>query len=112
MGAAYTLAMLLKVPFSKEKQKYLNQTAAELEKPKPSSQGKEMPFPISYYVLKPDMMDKLGYPLPEKKDGAMQLPEGFVSTLPEGPSKGNKYYTHFLWKDLVTDMLSRSLSAL
>lgn len=80
--------MLLKVPFSKEKQKYLSQTAAELEKPKVAGQSKDMPFPPSYYILKPDMMDKLGYPLPEKKNGTIQLPEGFVSTIKRNP-EGN-----------------------
>ena len=81
MTAAYTISILLKVPFSKEKQKSLDQMAAELDKPKAGAEAEEMPFPCSYYVLKPDMMEKLGYPLPEKsEDGSVRLPDGFVST--------------------------------
>ena len=79
--AAYSISILLKVPFSKEKQKLLNQAAAELERPNAAAEAKEMPFPCSYYVLKPDMMEKLGYPLLcKQEDGTLQLPEGFVST--------------------------------
>lgn len=84
--------MLLKVPFSKEKQAYLNQTAAELEKPKQGEKAGEQPFPASYYVLKPDMMKRMGYPLPDaQEDGSMHLPDGFVST--SRAQRGGPYST-------------------
>jgi len=85
--AAYTLSVLLKVPFSKEKRQYMSQTAAELESK--VSQGGAMPFPPSHYVLKPDMMEKMKYPLPKQEQGSpAELPEGFVQTQPSQDQGG------------------------
>lgn len=90
--AAYNIAILLKVPLSKEKQQFMKETAAELGKSQQSTEEKEAPFPASYYVLKPDMMEKMGYPMPKKaEDGSQQLPEGFVSTVSRGVSGGGFY---------------------
>ena len=76
----------MKVPFSKDKQQYLKQTAAELGK---STDQKEAPFPPSHYVLKAGMMEKMGYPLPQKgEDGTQELPDGFVSTTSRGALRG------------------------
>jgi hypothetical protein len=81
--AAYTVSVLLKVPFSKEKRQYMSQTAAELDKVMQS-----MPFPPSHYVLKADMMEKMKYPLPQQ-DGPTELPEGFVRTQPSQDPEGS-----------------------
>lgn len=68
--AAYTLSMLLNVPFTKEKQKYLKEAANGLDF--------KAPFPASHYVLSQEMMGKLGYPL---LIGGLP-PNGFLRTSP------------------------------
>ena len=88
-SAAYSIAILMKVPLSKEKQQYLSQTAAELGKTQNGSDQKESPFPPSHYILRPDMMVKMGYPLRQKgEDGTLELPDGFVSTTSRGVLRG------------------------
>jgi len=63
----------------------MSQTAAELEKVAQQS----MPFPPSHYVLKPDMMEKMKYPLPKQgQEGPAQLPEGFIQTQPSQDPEG------------------------
>ena len=48
LPAAYTISVLLKVPFSKEKRQYMSETAAELEKTKMDRKEGQMPFPPSH----------------------------------------------------------------
>lgn len=73
----------MNVPYTKEKQRYIKQAAAGLQEEQPPT-GR--PFSPSHYVLKPDMMAKMGYPLPDHlEDGELRLPEGFVMTQPGKP---------------------------
>ena len=91
LPAAYTISVLLKVPFSKEKRQYMSETAAELEKTKMDRKDGLMPFPPSHYVLKRDMMEKMKYPLPtQDQGGAAELPEGFVQTQPSQDCEGEQ----------------------
>ena len=50
-----------------------------------AEQGKARPFPAAHYVLKQDMMQKLGYPLAVKaEDGTLSPPSGFLMTQSAG----------------------------
>ena len=82
------MAAFLTVPLAKEKRQYLRQMEAGMEPAKhansattPASSPAARPFPPGHYVLRPEMMEKMGYPLPVSNDsGRLVPPEGFVMT--------------------------------
>lgn len=81
---------MMRVPYSKEKKQYINETSAGL-----GENGKEagQQFPPSHYVLKADMMAKMGYPLPDRlADGKLQVPEGFVITQTSSTGRGDSHH--------------------
>ena len=87
LRAGYSVAAFLTVPLAKEKRQYLRQMEAGMEPAAKNgatavaSAPPARPFPPGHYVLRPEMMEKLGYPLPVGDDsGRLVPPEGFVMT--------------------------------
>lgn len=88
VGTGYPVALLLNAPYAKEKKQYMRQAADGLDGGKEAPA--QPPFPPSHYILKPDTMSRMGYPLPDKlAGGKLQPPEGFVMTQPRAPQGQN-----------------------